>query len=128
MPRYILLSIKPQYAKLIYGGSKRYEFRRRLPKQMDLPILIYESSPVQRITGIVPRAYGLTADRDVLWEKTHAYAGISRETYDAYFGALPVANAIGTYFAYLFTDPIELGTHGLPKYPPQSFCYVDADL
>ena len=44
---YILMSIKPHYADLIYTERKRFEYRKRAPKLVDLPILLYETAPVQ---------------------------------------------------------------------------------
>ena len=49
---YILMSIKPHYADLIYTERKRFEYRKRAPKLVDLPILLYETAPVQKVTGI----------------------------------------------------------------------------
>lgn len=51
---YILMSIKPHYADLIYTERKRFEYRKRAPKLVDLPILLYETAPVQKVTGIMP--------------------------------------------------------------------------
>lgn len=51
---YILMSIKPHYADLIYTERKRFEYRKRAPKLVDLPILLYETAPVQKVTGISP--------------------------------------------------------------------------
>lgn len=50
---YILMSIKPHYADLIYTERKRFEYRKRAPKLVDLPILLYETAPVQKVTGII---------------------------------------------------------------------------
>lgn len=35
---YILMSIKPHYADLIYTERKRFEYRKRAPKLVDLLI------------------------------------------------------------------------------------------
>ncbi len=43
---YILMSIKPHYADLIYTERKRFEYRKRASKLVDLPILLYETAPV----------------------------------------------------------------------------------
>jgi len=40
---YILMSIKPHYADLIYTERKRFEYRKKAPKLVDLPILLYET-------------------------------------------------------------------------------------
>ena len=42
-----LLSIKPEFADMIFAGTKRYEFRRAIFKRNDLEgVLVYASSPV----------------------------------------------------------------------------------
>lgn len=57
----IILSIKPKWAKLIYEGKKTIEWRKTLPRKMDLKLLrdgdpnvkvyLYETTPVKAITG-----------------------------------------------------------------------------
>ena len=50
--KYVLMSIKPVYAKLIKSGQKTIELRRIAPKVKSGDILvIYESSPVKRVTA-----------------------------------------------------------------------------
>ena len=46
----IILSIKPKYAKMIYEGTKAWEFRKKAPP-VGVPMLIYESAPVSKVTG-----------------------------------------------------------------------------
>lgn len=56
--RIILLAIKPRFAKAIYRGEKKIEFRKKIPTAM-LPkngnnlvgALLYESAPVSAVTG-----------------------------------------------------------------------------
>ena len=128
MPKFTLLSIKPKYADRIYAGTKRYEFRRRLPVRRELPILIYESAPVQRVTGIVPLARYLTASPVALWNLTATAAGIDRDTFDTYFLGSDMAGAIEILSVYRLDAPLRLGERGVPNKPPQSFCYADIDL
>jgi predicted transcriptional regulator len=47
-----LMSLRPQFAALIFQGKKLYEFRRRSVslKEGDV-VLVYESSPKSRVTG-----------------------------------------------------------------------------
>jgi predicted transcriptional regulator len=51
--RAVLLSIKPKYADLILAGSKRVEFRRSWAAQDVSMIVLYSSSPIQKIVGTV---------------------------------------------------------------------------
>lgn len=47
----ILMSIKPKYAKKIYTGEKTIEIRKRAPKH-GAKVIIYETAPVQAVTGM----------------------------------------------------------------------------
>lgn len=125
MPKFTLLSIKPQYAKQIYSGTKRFEYRRILPTHEDYPVLIYESSPVKKVTGVVSFVKYLTASPEELWSFSYRYAGISREDFAEYFKGTRSANAIMLFSVMRLDEPLNLGEHGLPNRPPQSFCYVD---
>lgn len=51
----ILLSIKPEYAKLIYEGNKTIEYRKDFPKFVlwGSKIFLYETAPIKRVTGFV---------------------------------------------------------------------------
>ena len=48
----VLLSIKPEFVEKIFDGSKKYEYRKVLPKRTDISVIvIYASAPVQRVVG-----------------------------------------------------------------------------
>lgn len=60
----ILMAIKPKYAELIYQDKKLYEIRKKIPKvfvvgegngckNRGMKVYLYESKPVQRITGYI---------------------------------------------------------------------------
>ena len=63
----ILMSIKPEYANKIFSGIKRYEFRKRIPKQPYERVYVYSSSPVKKIIiqagGKGTRLEGLTRNK-----------------------------------------------------------------
>lgn len=46
------LALKPRWAREIYAGEKRWEFRLR-PLPLQVPMAVYESAPVKQITGAV---------------------------------------------------------------------------
>ena len=48
--RKILISIKPKYVQDILLGKKLYEYRKRLPSDVDAAI-IYATAPVKKIVG-----------------------------------------------------------------------------
>jgi len=49
----LLLSIKPQFVKLIANKEKNYEFRRYKPKRDISTIVVYTSSPTREIRYIL---------------------------------------------------------------------------
>lgn len=51
--RTIVLSIKPKYAELILSGTKTVELRRMWAAEHVTMIVIYASSPIQRLVGTV---------------------------------------------------------------------------
>ena len=49
----ILITIKSEYASMIYAGYKRIELRKRTPKvPIGTPCLIYEPLPIGRVLSI----------------------------------------------------------------------------
>jgi predicted transcriptional regulator len=58
----VLLSTKPRFAEAIMGGEKHVEFRRVRCRRDVKVVLVYATSPIQRLLGyfevsfIVPRA------------------------------------------------------------------------
>jgi predicted transcriptional regulator len=52
--RAVLLSIKPKYAEMIFSGGKRVELRRTWPIKTKIDVIVvYSSSPVQKLVGVV---------------------------------------------------------------------------
>lgn len=46
------LALKPRWAREIYAGEKRWEFRLR-PLPLFMPLAVYESAPAKQLTGAV---------------------------------------------------------------------------
>jgi predicted transcriptional regulator len=127
----ILLSIKPKYAARILDGTKRYEYRKRPPKnqvfltQQTLTVLLYATKPVGLVVGefeildIVERL-PLT-----LWSMTKDGAGITREEYLEYFQHLgEPAYALHVLRYERYGNPLTLKDLGI-KRPPLSFMYIE---
>ena len=51
--RAIIMSIRPKWARLIYEGKKTIEVRKSCIHKWTLPCLIYESTPVMKVTGVM---------------------------------------------------------------------------
>lgn len=121
-----LLSIKPRFAAAILSGDKKVEFRRQ-PFARDIQfVLIYASSPVQRLVGYFSVA---AVERDTpsrLWSRYSSMSGLSKTEFDAYTDGVARAVAIRVGVVRAFETPLSLGAVEAALRPPQSFCYVDA--
>ena len=126
---YILMSIKPHYADLIYTERKRFEYRKRAPKLVDLPILLYETVPVQKVTGIITDWSILQASPEAVWTCSKTHGGLTADRFFGYYEGCDRAVAIRIHPVVSFKDSLELGgLNSELKRPPQSFCYVRSEL
>src|SRR5689334_10092007 len=82
----VLLSIKPEFADKIFNGTKKFEFRRTIFKNKGIStVLVYASSPVQKIIREFQIEEILNERLDRLWESTKHFAGIDKEYFYDYF-------------------------------------------
>jgi predicted transcriptional regulator len=126
VPTSVLLSLKPQFAHAIFAGTKTFEFRRALFRRPDVTrVVVYASSPVQRVIGVFEIEDILSmAPRD-LWRATSHGAGITRDYFDRYFDGRELAYAIKVRTTRRFARPRRLDRHYGVLTPPQSFCYLE---
>ena len=83
----LLLSIRPNFADRIMDGSKKVEFRRRHPRQIELGtrMLIYASSPVRALIGTAVVVEVVEASPEEVWDEYQAVGGIDHEQFNAYY-------------------------------------------
>lgn len=125
MPTRVLLSVKPRFAEAIIAGTKKFEFRRALFRDPDVDtVVLYASSPVQRVVGEFRIADILALTPDELWARTHRWSGIDRSYFDEYFHEREVGFALQVESARAYRRPLSLQQHYGISYPPQSFCYL----
>ena len=120
----VILSIKPEFADKIFNGSKKFEFRRAIFKNPEVKkVVVYSSSPVQKVIGEFEIDYIINHDLETLWEKTKKYSGISQEYFFEYFGDRKTGFAIKIKETKLYSKPKCIrGDFNL--FPPQSFLYL----
>lgn len=124
--RAVLLSIKPKYADLILAGSKRVEFRRSWAVQDVSVIVLYSSSPIRRIVGMVEVDEIIVTSPNSLWETCiERGGGLTRNELQSYFSGKSQGVAV------LLGKVFKLAAHIQPSdvisefVPPQSFRYLD---
>jgi len=120
----VLLSIKPEYAEKILSGYKKYEFRKKLFKNpMVKKVIIYASSPIQKVVGEFDIEYILSLEPETLWEKTERYSGVDKEFYDSYFNGKEIGHAIKVKKTKRYRKQLDLRDFDI-EYAPQSFVYI----
>jgi predicted transcriptional regulator len=124
----VLLSIKPEFAEKIFDGTKKYEFRRTVFKDPTVKIVVvYASSPVQKVIGEFEIESILNFKLDKLWEKTKEFSGITEKFFFDYFGdkdtgfAIKVKKTKRYKEALCIKDDFHLS-------PPQSFMYLENEF
>jgi len=122
----VLLSIKPEFAEKILSGTKRYEFRRVLFKSKSVSrIVIYASSPVQRVVGEFEIEEILELSKPRLWKRTKRHSGIKKAYFDQYFAGSGKAFAIKVCRPRRYSTPVPLRHICDIDRPPQSFMYLN---
>jgi predicted transcriptional regulator len=121
----VLLSIKPEFAKSIFDGSKMYEYRKKIFRKEINTVVVYASSPVQKVIGEFTIDFIDHDSLDALWGRTSEYSGISHGYFQEYFQGREKGYAIKVSDAKLYAEPMDLkATFGIV--PPQSFSYIDS--
>ncbi len=121
----VLLSIKPEFAEKIFDGTKQYEFRRSIFKHPAIKtVVVYASSPVQKVIGEFEIEMILKKDLDALWDQTKDKAGIEKSYFDAYFGDKTEGYAIQIKATRRYAKPLSL-RESFGMAPPQSFSYLE---
>lgn len=121
----ILLSIKPEFAKLIFEGTKKFEFRKSIFKNREIKtIVVYASSPMQKVIGEFEIDTILNENIDCLWEKTKKFAGIEAKYFYQYFSDRNQGFAIKIKKVKKYKKPLCL-KEDFNLTPPQSFFYID---
>ena len=120
-----LYPIKPIYVDRILSGEKKFELRRRLPKNKLEYILIYSTAPISKVVGFAKVKRVLEEDVTVLWDKYSHQFGICEGDYYSYFNGCENAKAIELEYVYKFDRKFSIKDISDETVVPQSFCYVE---
>jgi predicted transcriptional regulator len=120
----VLLSIKPEFAEKIFDGTKKYEFRRTLFKNPSVKtVVVYASSPIQKVIGEFEIESILNFELDTLWEKTKEFSGITEKFFFDYFGNKDKGFAIKVKKTIRYKEALCI-KEDFHATPPQSFMYL----
>ena len=130
--RDVVFSIKPQYSERILDGAKTVELRRRFPASVPVGTmaLIYTTSPVRALTGVVEIEEVVRQTPTTIWKDYAEQACVSHSHFRSYFSGLSTAVAIKLRNAVRLCRPIELAElrERFSFEPPQSFLYAQPEL
>lgn len=120
----VLLSIKPEYAYKIFEGKKKFEFRKVIFKNPNVKtVVVYASSPVQRVIGEFQIDNILSSEPCEIWRKTKKYSGISEDFFYKYFADREIAHAIKISTYKKYKQSLNL-FENYKVLPPQSYVYL----
>jgi predicted transcriptional regulator len=124
----VLLSIKPEFAEKIFNGTKKYEFRRSVFKNKNVKtVVVYASSPIQRVIGEFEIDSILNKELSQLWNDTKEHSGISENYFFEYFNNKERGYAIKIKATKLYKKSLSL-KDDFNASPPQSFMYLEECL
>ncbi len=119
----ILMSIKPKYVDKIFSGEKKYEYRKRMCKEKIDTIIVYSSSPIQKVVGELKIKQVLYDKKTIIWNTTYKRGGITKIKYDKYYENCDYAVAYEIEKAILYDKQKDLKNFNV-KMAPQSYVYI----
>ncbi|MBU0786859.1 MAG: ASCH domain-containing protein [Gammaproteobacteria bacterium] len=123
----MLLSVKPRFAEQILAGTKTVEFRRSWAAKPVGLAVIYSSSPVQRLVGIIEIEGAVIATPASVWTKCRTRGpGLERKELMEYFSGKDQAYGVLLGGLTLPEQPIRPKSLFRDFRPPQSFRYLTA--
>lgn len=122
-----LMAIQPRYAQAILSGAKTVEFRKRaLAPDVDT-VLIYETSPTQRIVGLFRIVETVRLPPRGLWRRFGEVGSIARPEFMDYYASRATGVGLVVGSVDRFEVPIPLWELQPRPAVPQSFSYVSAE-
>jgi predicted transcriptional regulator len=126
----LLLSIRKEFADLLFSRKKTVELRRVKPnvKPGDR-LLVYVPAPVGAFVGSLTVGSVTTGTPTALWNAVGAESGLSKEQFFAYFRGLSSCHAIGISAGKRWSTPVprETAVAAHPGFrPPQGYIYLRA--
>lgn len=122
----VIMSIKPQYVDKILNGTKKFEFRKSIPKriyEID-KAFIYSSFPIQRVVGYFTVKKVHKMNPLDLWLHTWKQAGIGINDFQQYFQNKEFGYAIEVDEVIIYQKPLLFKEIDPIGKVPQSFKYI----
>lgn len=120
----ILLSINPKFAKKIFNGTKKFEYRKTIFKDNNVQaVVVYATRPVGKVIGEFRIKSVIEDTPTIIWRKTKRHSGVSQEFYSSYFSGRNKGFAIEIGELTQYDQPVDLNDLNVNR-APQSFLYL----
>lgn len=126
--RVALMAIHPKFAAAIMDGTKKVEFRKRSLADDVTKVVVYATSPVQRVVGEFGIERTVVDAPGQLWESFGPVGSIARADFDEYFSDRDAGVALVIGWVRKYVSPKTLAELESQPAVPQSFSYVAEPL
>lgn len=123
----IILSIHPNHINKILLGEKRYEYRKRIPQDINY-LIVYATAPTKKIVALIEVDMVMKDTPQNIWDVTQNESGVSYEFFMNYFNEVSTAYAIKFRNIYKLPNPIDITVIDGVKSAPQAYQYVDTSI
>lgn len=123
--KYVLLSIKPEYATAISKGVKKVEFRKKVFAETVKTAFVYSSFPQKKIIGYFNVLHIEKGTPSEVWDRYSDVGCISKQKYDSYYVGHEIAYGIEISSFHSYEIPLDPCDFDSSFRAPQSYCYVD---
>ena len=127
----LLISLKPQYADLVFDGLKKAELRRRdLRRMKGRDVFVYVTSPVMQLRGGFHVGEVFTDTPVAIWDKVSKEAMVKKSDFDAYYAGSNLACALKIADEWEYEIPMDLSDlrRKFKRFVvPQSWRYLKLD-
>ncbi|WP_147568369.1 ASCH domain-containing protein [Desulfovibrio sp. 3_1_syn3] len=125
---HILISVKPQFSRLIENGVKTVELRKKIPDNLSgKRVYIYSTCPEAKVIGFFEANNVENLPLNQLWEKVKSISGMNQEDFFSYYEGKSDGYAIFFQKFVKLKRPVSLEAlrKRNPNFvPPQSFRYI----
>lgn len=119
----ILLSIHPCFVEKIFSGEKKFEFRKRIPTDIQT-VIVYATAPIKQIVAIIEVEDVLQGTPMNIWRQTKECSGLTYKFYKSYYKGKSAAYAIKFKNVYRLESPQSISIFKEVKSAPQSYVYI----
>lgn len=123
----IILSIHPNHIDKILSGEKQYEYRKRIPQDIDY-LIVYATAPIKKVVAIIEVDMVMKDIPQNIWDVTQNESGVSYEFFMNYFNEVSTAYAIKFRNIHKLPNSTDITFIDGVKGAPQSYQYVDKSI